>query len=206
MTQRLVTAFIFCLCLCFDSFAGTVYIYGGQFDLPIPAPDEPESEYGKGRMEDAVINVPDHIVIDDLDVRIDLKHTKAFDLQIYLQSPSGKKICLNSYDALTEYFEGQDYIQTVFDDEADVPIEQGKPPFTGRFKPKAPDTLGVFDGEDTFGPWRLQIYDAYYADSGHLNSFELMITVPEPATAILLILGASLARIFHGRIEFRTFR
>ncbi len=181
--------FIFYSCLCFDSLASPIYIYGENFDLRIP--DDPNATMGW--MEDAVINVPEHIIVDDLDIGIDLRHTKVFDLQIYLLSPSGTNICLNSYDPLMEYFEGQDYIQTIFDDEADIPIEQAQPPFTGRFKPKAPYMLNVFDGEDVFGPWRLQIYDAYYADIGYLNSFDIMITIPEPGTVIFLTLGASLS-------------
>ena len=44
--------------------AGTVHIYGGDFNLPIPAnPDET-----KGWMDDAIIDVPDHLDIFDIDV------------------------------------------------------------------------------------------------------------------------------------------
>lgn len=173
-------------------FAGPVIVYGGQFDLPIPAnPDDT-----RGRMDDAIIDVPDHLTIYDIDVAISLTHTSAFDLQIFLQGPSGKKTCLNRYDPFHEFFEGENYIQTVFDDEAPTPIEEAEAPFTGRFRPRAPNLLRLFDGEDAYGTWRLQIHDAHYNDSGVLNSFELMITVPEPATGILLILGAGVVRLF----------
>jgi len=56
-------------------------------------------------------------------------------------------------------------------------------------------TLSSFDNEDAYGTWRLQIYDRLEADTGTLNSFELIITTPEPATAILLILGIALLRL-----------
>jgi len=100
---------------------------------------------------------------------------------------------------LDEYFEGANYTNTVFDDEAEIPIEQGEPPFTGRFRPKAGNLLQVFDGQDAYGLWRLRIYDMWDADIGTLNSFELIITTPEPATAILLTLGAGLMTVFKPR-------
>jgi len=173
-------------------FAGPTIIYGGDFDLQIPAhPDN-----SRGWMDDAVIEIPDHFTIYDLDVGITLTHTNVFDLQIFVQSPLGTKICLNMYDFKEEFFKDEDYIQTIFDDEAALPIEEGQPPFTGRFRPRSPATLSVFDGQDTFGQWKLQIYDAYYADTGNFESFEVMITIAEPATATLLVLGVGLVTLF----------
>ena len=172
---------------------GPVYVYSGDFDLPIPA----DTDSSQGWMADAVIEIPDHCTIRDLDVGITLTHTSVFDLQIFIQSPDGTTLCLNEY-SFDEYFEGENYTQTVFDDEAELPIEQGQPPFTGRFRPKVIDPLnllGVFDGQDSFGLWRLRIYDAWQADTGTFHHFELIITTPEPTTAILLILGIALLRL-----------
>ncbi len=180
-------------------FAGQTFIYGGDFDLPIPAPDDPESEYGMGWMDDAVIEIPDHFTIYDLDVGITLTHTKVFDLQIFVESPAGTRLCLNMYNPLYEYFEGEDYKDTIFDDEADLSIEEGQPPFTGRFRPRSPAQLSVFDGQDTFGQWKLQVYDAYYADTGTFDRFEVMVTICEPGTATLLILGAAFVALFKPR-------
>ena len=177
---------------CFSAFADPVYTYGGEFDLQIPG--DPNSS--KGFMYDAVVEVPDHFSIYDLDVGIDLSHSQVFDLQIFLESPAGTRVCLNMYD-LDEYFEGEDYIDTTFDDEAEISIEEAEPQFTGRFRPE--DLLAAFDGEDAYGLWRLQIYDAYYADTGSLDNFELMITILEPATAILLILGVGLVALLRPR-------
>ena len=180
--------------------AGQVHIYHGDFNLPIPAPDDPKSEYGQGRMDDAVINVTDHILISDLDVRISLTHTNVFDLQIFLQGPVGTKICLNMYDFKKEFFKGQDYAKTIFDDDAPDSIEHAEAPFTGRFKPRAGSRLEVFDGRDAYGLWRLQIHDRWQWDTGTLDSFELMITtIPEPATVIFLTLGAGLIRLHKRR-------
>jgi len=176
-------------------FAGPTVIYGGNFDLRIPA--EPDSS--KGWMDDAVIEIGDHFTIYDLDVGITLTHTEVFDLQIFIESPAGTLLCLNMYNPSYEYFEGEDYIQTIFDDEAQVPIEEAEPPFTGRFRPRSPAQLSVFDGQDTFGQWKLQVYDAYYDDTGTFDSFEVMVTICEPGTATLLILGAAFVALFKPR-------
>ena len=176
-------------------FASEVYTYSGDFNLQIPA----EPDTSKGWMEDAVIQVSEPFTIYDLDVGITLTHSNVFDLQIFLQSPEGTKLCLNMYNPLYEFFEGEDYTQTVFDDEAEVPIEEAEPPFTGRFKPKAGNLLEIFDDQDAYGPWRLQIYDAWNADTGTLESFELTFTVPEPATVVLLTLGTGLMTLFRPR-------
>ncbi|UCG60278.1 MAG: proprotein convertase P-domain-containing protein [Phycisphaerales bacterium] len=174
-------AVLFCARAC----GQPVHVYSGLFDLRIPA--DPDSS--KGWMSDAVIEVPDHLGIVDLDIGITLTHTKVLDLQIFVESPSAERLCLNMYNPFDEYFEGEDYIQTIFDDEAGTPIEEATPPFTGRFSPLSPGRLDVFDDEDAFGLWRLQIYDAFYADVGQLDSFQLLITVPEPATVVLFLVG-----------------
>ncbi len=179
----------------FPVFAAPVYTYGGDFDLPIPKLDSSDPDISKGWMDDAVIEITDHFPVSDLDVRVSITHTNVFDLQIFLQSPAGTRICLNMY-TFREFFEGANYTQTVFDDEAELSIKQAEPPFTGSFRPVEPYRLSEFDGEDTYGIWRLQIYDAWAWDTGTLDSFELFIITPEPATAIFLILGASLVTLF----------
>jgi subtilisin-like proprotein convertase family protein len=192
--QHIVAILVIAVGWTFPVFADTVHIYSGDFDLSIPAaPDDT-----KGWMDDAIIEVGDYRIIHDIDVGINLTHTNVFDLQIFLQSPAGTKLCLNMYN-LDEYFEGANYTNTIFDDEAEVLIEQGEPPFTGRFRPLDPYRLSAFDYENSFGLWRLQIYDAWEWDTGTLDSFELIITTPEPATAILLTLGAGLMTVFKPR-------
>ncbi len=180
--------------------AGSVHTYSGNFNLLIPAnPDDT-----KGWMADAVIEVPHHFIIHDIDVGITLTHTSVFDLQILLQSPVGTNVALNLAGNLAFIVRGEDGRLTavggsgewIFDDEADVSIEQATEPFFSSYRPVW--GLSLLDSEDSFGHWRLQIYDAFYADTGTLDSFELIITTPEPATAVLLTLGFSLmTRLNH---------
>ena len=44
----------------------------------------------------------------------------------------------------------------------------------------------------------MRIYDAHYVDTGFLEAFGLTITMPEPATAVILLVGLGIAR-FSGR-------
>jgi len=181
---------------------GSIHVYGGQFNLPIPSPDEPEASWGKGWMNDAVIEIPDHLIIDDLDVIISIDHTSVYDLEIYLRHPEGPKCWLNSPD-LDNVVMGPDYIATIFDDEAETPIEEGAPPYTGRFRPQADNSLSIFDGRDAFGTWRLKIYDWWYNDTGTLNGFQIVITTPEPATILILIGGIMLTNLLKPRTKKR---
>jgi subtilisin-like proprotein convertase family protein len=178
--------------------ASPVHIYGGDFNLRIPA-DPNNTNTTKGWMDDAIIEISDHFPIADLDVGVSLTHSKVFDLQLYLQSPTGTRLCLNMYN-VDEYFNGENYTLTVFDDEAELSIEQGQPPFIGRFRPEPGNLLAIFDGLDAYGSWRLQINDMYYADSGVLDRFELIITIPEPTTALLLALGVVLMHLRKSRL------
>jgi len=176
--------------------AGSVHTYSGNFNLPII--DKPGSG---SSMTEAIIEVPDYFIITDLDVRISITHTNVFDLQIFLRSPTDTIICLNMYDVYKEFAVYPNYTNTIFDDEALFSIKEGVPPFTDRFKPRGPGQLKDFEGKGTFGKWRLQIIDMWDWDTGTLDSFELIITTPEPATAVLLTLGFGLMTLLnhHGK-------
>jgi subtilisin-like proprotein convertase family protein len=164
-----------------------VRFYEGQFDLLIPA----DADASKGWMEDAIIEVPHHLTVHDLDVSVSLTHTNVFDLQLFVESPSGTQVLLNMYDPYTGYAKMEDYQGTIFDDEADTPIGDASAPFQGRFIPL--ESLAAFDGEDAYGQWRLHVYDSWAMDTGHLDAFGLAVTVPEPATTAFVLLGVGLA-------------
>jgi subtilisin-like proprotein convertase family protein len=206
--RRLIKWFVVILIMMLSAYdrpvlAGSVYNYPGDFNLPIPAPDQPESEFGRGWMADATLNVADHVTIYDLDVRLSLTHGSLFDLEILLESPAGTSVALNLAGNTAFIIRGEDGRLTavggtfdlLFDDEAATPIDQAAKPFTGPFQPTA--SLSSFDQQDAFGTWYLRIYDAFYADTGTLDGFELVITTPEPATAILLIFGTALATLLR---------
>jgi hypothetical protein len=179
-----------------------------DFDLPIPSPDDPDSEFGKGRMDDAIINVTEHISIDDLDVAISLKHDSFYDLQIVLQSPVvGTTITLNpSFNDAFMIRGPDDRYQPVggsnrflFDDEAAIGIENATPPLSQAFRPAADFKLSAFDGQDAFGQWRLQINDLWAGGTGRLEGVELIINAPEPTSGCLFGLAIVVTRLIRSR-------
>lgn len=200
LKRIIVFSFIF-LCCKSVVYAAPTLIYGGDFHLPIL-----DRQNWGSPLTEALINVPDHLTIYDLDVAINITHTNVFDLLIFIQSPHGTRIPLNYYNLKSGFFKGENYIQTIFDDEAPMSIQHGSAPFTGRFRPKTGASLQVFDGEDAYGLWRLQIFDQWYWDTGSLESVELIFsisetakTVPGPSAVALLTLGVGLTVTFQRR-------
>lgn len=105
----------------------------------------------------------------DLNVRLnDLRHTWVEDLFINLSPFQGPSIPLVNHRGF-----GPDFVNTVLDDEADVPLENGAPPFTGTFRSDSPITLAEADGFDARGTWRLRITDSASGDTGRLNSWSI---------------------------------
>jgi subtilisin-like proprotein convertase family protein len=198
---RIVAAFFLMMVFPSIGFSDTVHIYSDDFNLPIPAnPDDTT-----GWMADAIIEVPHHLIISDLNVCLTLTHGSLFDLQILLQSPAGTNIDLNLAGNTAFIVRGEDdrlhayggSVEWFFDDQAEVSIGQATEPFVGAFRPV--ENLSSFDEQDSFGSWRLRIYDAFPPDTGTFNHFELIITAPEPATALLLTFGIGLVSLFKPR-------
>ncbi len=117
----------------------------------------------------SVIDVDQHLPISDLDVRLNITHTFDGDLFIHLISPLGHDIVLSANRGGA----GNDFQDTLFDDEAAEPISGGSAPFAGSFQPDSP--LAQVDGIDAFGAWQLWVEDQAFFDEGTLHSWSLFI-------------------------------
>ncbi len=118
----------------------------------------------------STLNISESLIIADVNVKIDIDHAYLDDINVTLESPSGTMTCLTSENGGS----GDDYDNTVFDDEASTPISDGSPPYAGTFKPEY--ALWVFDGEDAQGEWRLFVYDNYLFTNGTLQNWSLTFT------------------------------
>lgn len=115
------------------------------------------------------ITIPQDHIVHSLRVKINISHDRASDLDLYLISPDGTRVELTTDNGGT----GNDYIDTIFDDEASQLITAGTAPFTGTYKPEG--SLADFIGLPTLGTWQLEMTDDETGESGTLHTWELDI-------------------------------
>ena len=128
--------------------------------------DVPKEIYEFELMEYALW-VPDGFTIDDVNVTLNITHTWAADLDVYLNAPTGTWVLLFAKVG----FYGENFVNTVLDDEASTSITSGSAPLSGSYRPQ--EALSTFDGEPSFGWWVLGIVDALEGETGTLDSWSL---------------------------------
>ncbi|MBP1682297.1 MAG: hypothetical protein H6Q35_2636 [Proteobacteria bacterium] len=119
----------------------------------------------------STITITDSGTVEDLNVQINLTHTWDSDLDIYLVAPDGTVIELTSDNGGS----GDNYTNTIFDDDAATSIISGGAPFTGTFRPEG--DLSLLEGMDISGTWTLRIVDDLGADVGTLISWSIATTI-----------------------------
>ena len=118
----------------------------------------------------SVIEYTEDFLLDDVNVTINIEHTYASDLTIFLTAPDGTTtVNLSSGNGGS----ANDYTNTVFDDEAANPITGGSAPFTGTFQPEG--SLADFDGLQSIGNWTLTVADGFNLDGGALLDWTLQL-------------------------------
>ncbi len=125
-------------------------------------------------------------------VRINITHTFNADLRIYLYPPTGVGVLVLAADNGTS---GDNFINTLFTDQAPVSITTGTAPFMSQYRPKggavecfaSGTSLAAFAsiGSGTIipnGTWTLRILDNGINDLGTLNNWSISFTGPESFT------------------------
>ncbi|MEQ8540486.1 MAG: filamentous hemagglutinin N-terminal domain-containing protein [Coleofasciculus sp. D1-CHI-01] len=100
--------------------------------------------------------------ISDLNVRFSAAHTWDADLDVSLKSPGGTP--LNLFSEVGD--SGDNFQDTLLDDEATTRIKDGTAPFIGSFKPQ--QSLAIFNNENPNGKWTLTVTDNFELDDGRL--------------------------------------
>ena len=117
----------------------------------------------------SIINVPNDAPITDVNVAISIQHEWNNDLDIFLISPEGTVVELSTDNGIDN---DEDYIDTVFDQEATTLITAGIAPFTGTFIPEG--DLSTIYGEMSGGDWTLSVDDDFgFADGGQILEFTI---------------------------------
>jgi cysteine-rich repeat protein len=105
---------------------------------------------------------------------VDVSHTNAADLDVFLTSPSGKRI-----DLVTDLGGGNDdlYEGTTFDDQAGTPVTDTTVPANGTAftRVTGEGALAAFMGENPNGSWTLTVVDDTSTYNGRLNGWSLTI-------------------------------
>ena len=119
----------------------------------------------------------------DVNVTLNITHPYASDLEIWLIAPDNTAILLvNRPQFETVHEDGDDFINTVLDDQGGSPIAGALAPFTGTFTPE--EALSGLNGKDPNGVWKLRIRDWRWEDVGELNSVSLFIRSGEEEPAV----------------------
>lgn len=108
--------------------------------------------------------------LQDVDVKLSLRHDAIPDLDVFLIGPDGTRVELFTDLSSNE----SNMTDTILDDEAGIRIVEGDAPFTGRFRPE--QSLENFDGLNPSGIWTLEIIDDSASDAGVLLGWELDLT------------------------------
>lgn len=131
-------------------------------DVPLDIPDS-------GTVE-STLQVSAMGPVHDLDVSLGIRHPFDSDLLIELVSPSDTTVVLA--DSIGMW--GDDFTDTVFDDEAPTSIVSTLPPYTGDFR--SIEELLDFDLEERMGTWTLRVTDQRGHFTGSITAWGLAIT------------------------------
>jgi subtilisin-like proprotein convertase family protein len=132
---------------------------------------------------DMTVNLGSEATIDDVSVAVQINHGYDSDMQAYLVSPSGTRVQLfrkvgDDGNNFGSSYNPSPSTWTVFSDDADSEIADGKAPFPGDYKPMG--QLKNFRGEDANGVWKLEITDSVTHDEGNLFGWQLELKAESP--------------------------
>jgi subtilisin-like proprotein convertase family protein len=118
----------------------------------------------------SVLDIAPSLTIHDVNVTLNLNHTWDSDLRVTLVAPDGTQVILVNRRGGS----GDNFTNTVLNDEASLGIWQGVAPFAGSYRPE--QALSAFDGRDASGRWQLWIDDLAAFDTGRINAWSLTIS------------------------------
>ena len=116
----------------------------------------------------STVNVGDTFVLTDVNAGpLSITHTYDSDLDVFLISPQGTRVELFTDVGSA----GDNFTDTVLDDECDTPITNGTAPFTGCYSSEG--SLSDLNGENSSGVWTLEVHDDYGGDTGAIEAWSL---------------------------------
>jgi subtilisin-like proprotein convertase family protein len=158
----------------FTTTAGTV-IAVDSTDTPLAIPDNTPAGVS------STVAVSSQYDVVDVNVLVNITHTYTGDLDLFLIGPNGTSVELSSDNGSS----GNNFTDTLFDDDAETSITDGSAPFTGSFRPEQP--LADLNGQPGSGDWIFKVIDDAGIDTGAIESWQLQLTVNEPCDEVGLV-------------------
>lgn len=128
------------------------------------------------------IEVTEDFVVGDLNIELSITHTHTDNLDIYITGPDGQRVEL----AAGVGGSGDNFDQTVFDDQSRYVISKSRAPFKGTFMPssvaKKQPGLSHFNGKSVKGVWQLVVRGTRSERFGMLHGWGLAV---KPQEAVL---------------------
>src|SRR5262245_37960519 len=106
----------------------SVSVYRADLPHPQPIPDLCTTT--------STLEVPESVVIGDVNVTLNLVHSRASDLDVFLIAPDGTRIELLSGVAFPRTGKKTPFRPLTLDDEADVSVQDVRAQFAGSFRPE----------------------------------------------------------------------
>ena len=140
--------------------------------------DVPKAIPDLGTVESTLSVLNSYSSLTDVNVTIgSIVHTYDADLDITIVHPDATVVELSTDNGGS----GDNYTNTVFDDEAATLITAGAAPFSGSFRPEG--SLATLDGKAANGTWRLRVTDDANLDTGTLQAWSVTLCGNVAATS-----------------------
>jgi subtilisin-like proprotein convertase family protein len=152
----------------------TPYCPANEFSSA-PALAIPDNGCGTSIYAEDVINVTTTGLVGKITVKLNITHTYDGDIDAWLVAPDGT----TTVELFTDVGgTGENFVGTVLDDDAFLPIIYGLAPFSGAYQPEG--MLSDFVGVEASGNWTLRLCDAYSGDTGTLNDWSICVEIGAP--------------------------
>ena len=130
-------------------------------------------------------------IVQDVNLKItNLTHTWISDIRLYIRKSGVGSLLVDHVGG-----SGDNFINTILDDSASIPLASGIAPFTGTYRPSNP--LLPFNGVITDGAWKIAMTDTATGDTGVLTGWCLILTFTCPTGGIQTVEIPNTYRLYH---------
>lgn len=150
----------------YDPFASDAQrnLFRVQSNIP---PNQPTQTLG---ITTSFLDITDTREILDVNLKLRLNHTFTGELIISLIAPDNTEVILSNRRGAS----GDNFTNTIFDDEASIAVSAAAAPFGGPLRPD--QFLGLMDGKAAAGRWTLKINDTTALNVGQIDNWALEFT------------------------------